>query len=159
MSVDPDTFRSILGRFATGVTVITAADTARGDFGITVTAFASLSLGPPLVLVCIDHQASIHPVMVTASHFVVNVLAAEQEAIARRFSAPDDEQRFQGLGYSRGATGAAVLDDVLAYLECRLVQATEGGDHTIFAGAVEVAKSRSGRPLLYYRGGYAQLER
>jgi flavin reductase (DIM6/NTAB) family NADH-FMN oxidoreductase RutF len=159
MSLDPDAFRSILGRFATGVTVVTVADAARGDFGITVTAFASLSLAPPLVLVCIDHQASIHPVMRTASHFVVNVLAAEQETIARRFSAPDDEQRFQGLGYSRGATGAAVLDDVLAYLECRQIQSTEGGDHTIFAGVVEAAESRNARPLLYYRGGYAQLER
>jgi flavin reductase (DIM6/NTAB) family NADH-FMN oxidoreductase RutF len=159
VTLDPDAFRSVLGRFATGVTVVTVADPSRGDFGITVNAFASLSLSPPLVLVCIDHEASVHPVMRTASHFAVNILAAEQEPIARRFSVPDAEQRFEGIGYSRGLTGAALLDEVLASLECRLVQSVEGGDHTIFIGEVEAAQSPSARPLLYYRGGYAQLER
>lgn len=159
MTLDPDAFRSVLGRFATGVTVVTVADPNRGDFGITVNAFASLSLSPPLVLVCIDHEASVHAVMRTASHFAVNILAADQEAIARRFSVPDAEQRFEGIGYVRGLTGAALLDEVLASLECRLVESVEGGDHTVFIGKVEAAQSRAARPLLYYRGGYAQLER
>jgi flavin reductase (DIM6/NTAB) family NADH-FMN oxidoreductase RutF len=89
----------------------------------------------------------------------VNVLAAHQEAIARRFSAPDAEQRFEGLGFTRGQTGPAVLEDVLASLECRVVQSAPGGDHTIFIGEVEAANVRQDTPLLYYRGGYTQIER
>jgi flavin reductase (DIM6/NTAB) family NADH-FMN oxidoreductase RutF len=89
----------------------------------------------------------------------VNILAAHQEAIARRFSVPDAEQRFEGLGFTRGQNGAPVLEDVLASLECRVVQTAAGGDHTIFMGEVEAANVRQDSPLLYYRGGYSQLER
>jgi flavin reductase (DIM6/NTAB) family NADH-FMN oxidoreductase RutF len=159
MSLDQDEFRSVLGRFASGVTVVTVADKHGRDFGITVTAFTSLSLDPPMVLVCIDHEASILPALASASHFVVNVLAQHQEAIARRFSVPDAEQRFEGLGFTRGQSGAAVLEDVLASLECRMVESVPGGDHTIFLGQVESANVRQDTPLLYYRGGYSQLER
>ena len=159
MSLDQDEFRSVLGRFATGVTVVTVAGKQGRDYGITVTAFTSLSLEPPLVLVCIDHDASILPAFTSASHFVVNVLAAHQEAIARRFSEPDADQRFEGLGFTRGQTGPAVLEDVLASLECRVVKSAVGGDHTIFIGEVEAASVRQDTPLLYYRGGYTQIER
>lgn len=158
MTVDPDTFRSVLGRFASGVTVVTALDTNGRDFGLTVSAFASLSLVPPLIVVCIDHEASLHPVLTTARHFAVNVLAAHQEPLARRFSTLDGD-RFDGVGYVRGQTGVAVLEDALAVLECRKLHAFEGGDHTIFVGEVESASAGKGSPLLYYRGGYAQLER
>jgi len=162
MSVDPDTFRSVLGRFASGVTVITLCDNAGRDYGITVTAFASLSLNPPLVLACIDREASIHRLMNASPSspppFTVSILAADQEPLARRFAA-DVPDKFDGIGYSRGANGAALLDDALAYLECQNVRTIEAGDHTIFVGEVEAAVARSGRPLLYYRGGYAQLER
>ncbi len=159
MSLDQDEFRSVLGRFATGVTVVTVADKRGRDYGITVTAFSSLSLEPPLVLVCIGHDASILPAMAGASHFVVNILAAHQEAIARRFSQPEAEQRFEGLGFIRGQNGAALLEDVLASIECRVVQSVVGGDHTIFMGEVESASVRQDTPLLYYRGGYSQLDR
>jgi flavin reductase (DIM6/NTAB) family NADH-FMN oxidoreductase RutF len=159
MSLDQDEFRSVLGRFATGVTVVTVADKQGRDYGMTVTAFSSLSLEPPLVLVCIDHDASILPAFASASHFVVNVLAAHQEAIARRFSVPDAEQRFEGLGFTRGQTGPAVLEDVLASIECRVVQSVVSGDHTIFMGEAEAANVRQDTPLLYYRGGYSQLDR
>jgi flavin reductase (DIM6/NTAB) family NADH-FMN oxidoreductase RutF len=159
MSLDQDEFRSVMGRFATGVTVVTVADQQGRDYGITVTAFSSLSLEPPLVLVCIDHDASILPAFTSASHFVVNVLAAHQEAIARRFSVPDAEQRFEGLGFTRGQTGPALLEDVLASIECRVVQSVVSGDHTIFMGEAEAANVRQDTPLLYYRGGYSQLDR
>lgn len=159
MSLDPDEFRSVLGRFASGVTVVTCTDAQGRECGITVSAFASLSLQPPLVLMCIDHDASILPALTVASHFVVNILAAHQEAIARRFSVLDTEHRFDGIGFTRAQTGGAVLDDVLASLECRAVQSIPGGDHTIFVGAVETATVKSDAPLLYYRGGYTQLER
>jgi flavin reductase (DIM6/NTAB) family NADH-FMN oxidoreductase RutF len=159
MSLDQDEFRSVLGRFASGVTVVTVADKRGRDYGITVTAFSSLSLEPPLVLVCIDHDASILAALAGASHFVVNILAAHQEAIARRFSVPDAEQRFEGLGFIRGQNGAALLEDVLASIECRVVQSVVSGDHTIFVGEVEAANVRQDTPLLYYRGGYSQLDR
>jgi flavin reductase (DIM6/NTAB) family NADH-FMN oxidoreductase RutF len=158
MPLDPDAFRSILGRFATGVTVVTTCDANGEDHGMTVSAFGSVSLVPPLVLVCIDHAASMYPAMEVATHFAVNILSAGQEALSRRF-ASQEPNRFDGVGYVRGQTGAALLDDVLASLECRLVDRHTAGDHTIFIGEVEAATSRSERPLLYYRGGYAQLER
>jgi flavin reductase (DIM6/NTAB) family NADH-FMN oxidoreductase RutF len=158
VSVDPDTFRSALGRFASGVTIVTTRDTSSRDHGLTVSAFCSLSLEPPLVLVCIDNEASMHPVLDQASHFAVNVLAANQESLARRFAASETD-RFDGVGYVRGVTGAPILDDVLAYVECRKTTALPAGDHTIVIGEVEHAEVHSSGPLLYYRGGYAQLER
>ena len=156
--IDTDTFRAVLGRFASGVTVVTTRDAGGADHGLTVSAFSSLSLVPPLVLVCIDHGSSVHPVLSAASHFVVNVLASGQEALSRRFSG-SDPNRFDGIGYTRGVTGAAILDDVHAHLECRIARHFDEGDHTIFVGQVEAAETGDGRPLLYYRGGYATLER
>lgn len=158
MSLDPDAFRAALGRFATGITVITALGADGSDHGMTVSAFSSLSLQPPLVLVCIGHDASMYEVLMEAQHFAVNVLSAGQEALARRF-AETGAQRFAGIGYSRGDEGMAVLNDVLAHVECRRVATHEAGDHTIIVGETENAVVREGRPLLYYRGGYAQLER
>ena len=158
MSLDPDAFRAVLGRFASGVTVVTTRDERGLDHGMTVSAFCSLSLSPPLVLVCIHHEASVYPVLGAAPHFAVNILAAGQEALSRRF-AGRDPNRFEGIGFKRGQTGVALLDDVLATIECRRVGQHEGGDHTIFVGEAETASTRSLSPLLYYRGGYAQLER
>ena len=158
MPLDPDTFRAVLGRFASGVTVVTTCDDAGRDHGMTVSAFCSLSLSPPLVLVCVDHNASMHPLLVPGASLAINILAAGQEALSRRFSGKDTD-RFDGIGYARGLTGAPLLDDVLAALECRIVRIHDGGDHTIVIAEVEVATARAERPLLYYRGGYAQLER
>jgi flavin reductase (DIM6/NTAB) family NADH-FMN oxidoreductase RutF len=160
VSVDVETFRSLLGRFASGVTVVTLRDAEGRDHGLTVTAFASLSLEPPLVLVCIDRAASIHDAFTRASTFAVNILAADQEPLARRFAAAAPADRFEGVGFARGATGAPLLDDALAHLECRVTQRVDGGDHSIFLGEIEAgASARHGLPLLYYRGGYAEMER
>ena len=156
MTLDPDGFRAVLGRFASGVTVVTAVDGTGRDHGITVSAFCSLSLQPPLILVCIDHTSSMYEVLQSATYFAVNMLAASQEALSRRFSGKDPN-RFDGIGYARGSTGVALLDDTLAALECRVHGRHEEGDHTIFIGLVEAAQARSERPLLYYRGGYAAL--
>ena len=155
--MDPPRFRSLLGRFASGITVVTTCD--RGtDHGITVSAFCSLSLEPPLVLICIEQRARIHEVLLRATHFAVNVLAAHQEDISRRFAErPDD--RFDGLGYTRGLTGTPILEGILAYIECEIRSRHAGGDHTIFVGEVIAGTASDDRPLLYYRGGYAQLER
>jgi flavin reductase (DIM6/NTAB) family NADH-FMN oxidoreductase RutF len=158
MTLDPDAFRSVLGRFASGVTVVTTCDPQGRDQGMTVSAFCSLSLTPPLVLVCIADDASVYRALAAASHFAVNILASHQEALSRRFSG-GDPNRFEGIGFTRGQTGVALLDDTLAYVECRRVGQYEAGDHTIFVGEVEAAQARSSAPLLYYRGGYAQLRR
>lgn len=159
MSIDPDTFRSVLGRFASGVTVVTARDANDRDHGMTVNAFCSVSLEPPLVLICIDHVASSHDVLLDVPYFAVNVLASHQEPLSRRFSGLDEHKRFDGIGYSRGITGAALLDDALAHIECRRVAHHNAGDHTVVIGEVEFAVAHSDSPLLYYRGGYTQLER
>ena len=159
MSLDPDSFRAVLGRFASGVTVVTARDGGGRDAGMTVSAFCSLSLEPPLVLVCIAHDASLHDLLAPpGTPFAVNILAAGQEALSRRFSGPDPN-RFEGIGFARGQMEVALLDDALAHLECRVAARHPGGDHTICVGQVEAATVRPDRPLLYYRGGYAQLER
>jgi flavin reductase (DIM6/NTAB) family NADH-FMN oxidoreductase RutF len=159
VTLDPDTFRSVLGRFASGITVVTARDDTGKDCGMTVSAFCSVSLVPPLVLICVDRVASMHDLLRKTSHFAVNILAAHQEPLSRRFSGPDEHKRFDGIGYERGTTGSALLDDALAHIECRRVAHHDAGDHTIVVGEVEVATAHSDRPLLYYRGGYAQLER
>ena len=159
MTIDPDSFRSVLGRFASGITIITALDSAGRDVGMTVSAFCSVSLDPPLVQACVDRAASMFNALQRAERFGVSVLADEQEALARRFAAVDSSHRFDGIGYSRGENGVVLLDDALAHIECSMVSRFEAGDHMLFVGAVERATARDARPLLYYRGGYAQLER
>jgi flavin reductase (DIM6/NTAB) family NADH-FMN oxidoreductase RutF len=157
LSVTPDEFRSVLGRFPSGVTVVTTRNGDGSDEGMTVSAFCSVSLEPPLVLICIEKNASAHKALTTASGFVINILAATQEQIARRFSIVDID-RFEGVGYSRTQNGFAVLDDVLGVIECARSAMHDAGDHTIIVGEVEAARAQNGTPLLYYRGGYAQLE-
>jgi flavin reductase (DIM6/NTAB) family NADH-FMN oxidoreductase RutF len=159
MSIDPDTFRAVLGRFAAGVTILTARDGAGKDHGMTVSAFCSVSLEPPLVLACVDHTADMYLVLDAGVDRVgFSILSAAQEPLSRRF-AEDDSNRFDGVGFVRGESGVALLDDALSHLECRVVERRAAGDHTVFICEVERAEAFEGRPLLYYRGGYAQLER
>ncbi len=159
MSMDRDAFRSVLGRFASGITVVTTCTDDGHDHGMTVSAFCSVSLNPPLVLVCVAKNAEMYKVLKKVSHFTVNVLASHQEALSRRFADLDAEQRFEGIGFRRGKFGAPVLHDILAYVECGIQERRDAGDHGIVIGEVQHAAAREDRPLLYYRGGYAQLER
>jgi len=156
MPVSKDEFRSAMSRFASGVTVVTAKTESNQPAGLTVSSFASLSLEPPLVLVCIDKRASIHDLLVEGGHFGVNVLAADQEILSRRFASRDVD-RFSGTGYADGITGVPLLNDVVMAIECRIVHTYPGGDHTIVVGEVEHAAFSDGKPLAYFRGGYAQL--
>jgi flavin reductase (DIM6/NTAB) family NADH-FMN oxidoreductase RutF len=158
MAIDPDTFRAALGRFTSGVTIVTTCDDAGRDHGMTVSALCSVSLEPPLVLACIGHEASMHDLVMTADRFGVSILTVGQEQLARRF-ADQRSDRFDGVGYSRGKLGVALLDDALAHLECVVVDRRDEGDHTVVVGRVEAASCYQGRPLVYYRGGYTQLER
>ena len=158
MPVDKNQFRTALSRFASGVTVVTTLDGEGRPLGITVSAFSSLSLEPPLVLVCIDRDAYVHDAFQASGVFVVNILGADQEELSRLFASREPD-KFQRVGYSPGLDGAPVLADTLATLECRLRHAYEGGDHTIFVGEVEHTNVRAdAQPLLYYRGGYATIK-
>jgi flavin reductase (DIM6/NTAB) family NADH-FMN oxidoreductase RutF len=159
MTIDPDSFRSVLGRFASGITVLTAVDAHGRDVGMTVSAFSSVSLQPPLVQATVDRAASMFEALQTAKRFGVSILASDQEALSRRFAAEDSTHRFDGIGYERGESGVVLLEDALAHLECRVYARYDAGDHMIFLGEVERVTARDARPLLYYRGGYAQLER
>lgn len=157
MGIDASLFRSVLGRFASGVTIVTAVDQHGNSHGMTVSAFSSLSLEPPLVLVCIDNAATMSPLMATTERFAVNILDSEQEELSRRFASQDD--RFAGIGFSPSPSGAPLLDDVLAWLDCRVVARHPAGDHVIVIGEVEHGAALDGQPLLYYRSGYATIAR
>jgi flavin reductase (DIM6/NTAB) family NADH-FMN oxidoreductase RutF len=156
--IDADLFRAVLGRFASGITVITTTDANGTPHGMTVSAFSSLSLDPPLILVCVGNDATMAPVLAAKDSFIVNVLSATQEAVSRRFAGKVDD-RFAGVGYHDGKLGDPVLEDVLAYMQCRIVARHPAGDHVIVVGEVIDAAAFEGKPLLYYRGGYAVLER
>ncbi|MBL0170155.1 MAG: flavin reductase family protein [Gemmatimonadaceae bacterium] len=158
MSIDPDLFRAVLGRFATGVAIVTVRDDDGRDHGMTVSAFSSLSLDPPLVLVCIGADATMAPVMQRAASFAVNILSSGQEAHSRRFAGKLDD-RFTDVAGARSPSGNVLLDDALGALDCRVVARHPAGDHVIVVGEVDSGSAHDGRPLLYYRGGYAQLER
>ncbi len=154
--VDPSQFRQLLGRFATGVTVVTTRDRAGKPIGMTASSVASVSLDPPLVLVSVARDNDMHPALKAADRFVLNVLAADQEAISRRF-AEEHPNRFDGLGYRETLLGLPVLEGVLASIECEKHGEAPGGDHTVFFGLVTGGTVSDGGPLLYYRGGYAGL--
>jgi flavin reductase (DIM6/NTAB) family NADH-FMN oxidoreductase RutF len=155
--VEPPQFRQLLGRFATGVTVVTARGPGGGPVGMTASSIASVSLDPPLLLVCVDRAHDMHAALEAGKHFVLNVLAADQEALSRRF-AGDEENRFDGVGYKENRHGVPVLDGALAAIECVKENAVPGGDHTVFFGLVTGGAVTDRRPLLYYRGGYAGLQ-
>jgi len=160
MPIDSATFRSVLGRFVSGVTIVTARDSESADHGMTASAFCSVSLDPPLVLVSIAHDATLHPVLLDQDELAVSILTGSQEAIARRFAEKLDN-RFDGVGFTRGITSAPLIDGALAHIEARVIHRHPGGDHTIFVAEVLAASATAtmDEPLLYYRGGYAHLAR
>jgi flavin reductase (DIM6/NTAB) family NADH-FMN oxidoreductase RutF len=123
---------------------------------MTANSLASVSLQPPLISVCVDREAEIHPVILRVSEFVVNVLNGNQEALARRFS-DKHEDRFEGIGYHLTPEGLVLLDGTLAHIECQREAQYPAGDHTIVVGRVVGGDTADGRPLLFYRGGYASL--
>jgi flavin reductase ActVB len=123
---------------------------------MTANSLASVSLHPPLVSVCVDCTAEMHDAILRVKEFVVNILSSHQEALARRF-ADEHEDRFQGIGYQVSPEGLILLDGALAHIECHRQDTYPGGDHTIVVGRVVGGSTADGRPLLYYRGGYAAL--
>jgi flavin reductase (DIM6/NTAB) family NADH-FMN oxidoreductase RutF len=145
-----------MGRFATGVTVLTVNGLGDRPLGMTASSLASVSLVPPLVSVCVDHEAELHDTILTAQVFVVNILESHQELLSRRF-ADRHEDRFEGVGYHRNPEGLVLLDGALAHIECDRFATYPAGDHTIIIGRVIGGSTGEGRPLLYYRGGSGAL--
>ena len=154
--VEAAQFRQLMGRFATGVSVVTARGAGGHPAGMTASSVASVSLDPPLLLVAVDRQNDMHDALLAAADFAINILAADQEAMARRFAAVE-ANRFDGVGYREGRRGVPLIDGALAHIECAKHAAVPSGDHTVFFGLVTGGEVSERRPLLYYRGGYASL--
>ena len=158
MPVSEADFRNALSRFPSGVTVVTTKD-AEGNFhGITVSAFCSVSLAPPMVLICIEKATTSHDSFGESGIFVVNVLHESQQNLSARFAAPA-EDKFSDVEFHQGISGVPVLKHALANVECRVKRAYDGGDHTIFVGEVESVTIGEGDPLVYFHHDYAGVKR
>jgi flavin reductase (DIM6/NTAB) family NADH-FMN oxidoreductase RutF len=157
MPVEPSEFRRILGHWASGVAIVSTTTAAGEPRGLTVNAVASVSLTPPLVLACIETVADSHDPIRDAGYFAISVLAQDGERVARRFAGDETADKFRGVAWHTEVTGAPVLDAALAWVDCRVREALDGGDHTIFVGQVVAGDAREGDPLVYYRGGYNRL--
>lgn len=156
MTVEEPEFRKTMSCFASGVTVVTARDDSGRPVGLTVSAFSSLSLSPPLILICLDKRVA-NLAAFRRGPFAVNVLAEGQDVVSSRF-AEKREDRFEGMSHAPGANGAPLLEGCLAHIECDTHQVADGGDHDIIMGAVtRVARQSEGRPLVYFGGRYASL--
>jgi flavin reductase (DIM6/NTAB) family NADH-FMN oxidoreductase RutF len=153
---DAKELRRVMGLFATGVTVLTTRDASGRPYGLTANAVTSLSLDPPLLIICIDKRAETHPHFFDSRCFVVNILAEDQEELSTHFAKSGGE-KFGSLPYSVNQDGVPVLEGTLAQVECRIIETHEGGDHVIHIGEVQHAEVRGGRPLLFFQGKYRQL--
>jgi flavin reductase (DIM6/NTAB) family NADH-FMN oxidoreductase RutF len=156
MPIDKNELRRLMGHFATGVTVITTLTKEGKMHGLTANAVSSLSLVPPLLIICVDKKAESYPCFEESGVFTVNILAEDQEDLSRRFAVSGGE-KFEGVAYRRGANGAPVLLGAVAHLECKVYASFDGGDHTIYLGQVEEGETRELKPLLFFRGGYRTL--
>jgi flavin reductase len=164
MSVSPAEFRKAMGCFATGVTIVTV-DLDGEVHGMTANAFASVSIDPLLILVCVDHTARTHAHLHAKKRFGINILSADQRAISEYYAravrtdslASQRAEAEAGARFERTPQGTPILHGALAYLECRLKSAQDAGDHTIFIAEVEEVVVREGEPLLFFRGKYRNI--
>ena len=159
MVIDSQSFRAALAQWASGVTVVTTYQDEQ-NIGITASSFCSLSLDPPRILICVAKRLYTHKVIEETGVFAVNILSAAQEELGMRFAGkvPEGEDRFDGIEITRAVTGSPLLPDVLGWLDCRLSDAFDGGDHTIFVGDVMAADAvEEGDPILYYNRQWRQL--
>ncbi len=154
--MDLQELRRVMGHFATGVTVITTMDKAGTPFGLTANAFTSLSLNPPLVLICIDKTVQCYSCFEESKVFAVNVLSEDQEELSRRFATKGIE-KFSGIKWHRSEVGVALLDGAISTIECKVVHGYDGGDHTIYLGEIVRARCSGDRPLIFFKGQYHRL--
>jgi flavin reductase (DIM6/NTAB) family NADH-FMN oxidoreductase RutF len=160
MGLTPAEFREAMGCFATGVTIVTV-DLDGEVHGMTANAFASVSMDPLLILVCVDHRARTHAHLHAKKRFGINILAEGQRPISEYYARPvythERAEQEAGARFDRTAQGTPILHGALAYLECRLQSAQEAGDHTIFIAEVENVVVRQGEPLLFFRAQYRKI--
>jgi 3-hydroxy-9,10-secoandrosta-1,3,5(10)-triene-9,17-dione monooxygenase reductase component len=156
VSVDPASFRRALGQFPTGVTVVTTRDAAGRPLGLTVSAFCSVSLQPPLVLVSIGHRSDANAGMRRSGLFAVSVLAEDQEDVSRRFARPG-RAKLDGFVLAEGRLGLPLVPGALAHVECRVRSVHDEGDHAVWVGEVLALSARPGRPLVHHAGDYRRL--
>jgi flavin reductase (DIM6/NTAB) family NADH-FMN oxidoreductase RutF len=154
-SVDSKAFRQALGQFASGVTVVATLDAAGRPQGLTVSSFCSVSLYPPLVLVCVDNRSETHEGFLASGLFGVSVLGEHQQEVSQRFATLGSDKNT--FAFTLGANGAPLVPGAIAQLECRLHAAHEAGDHQIYVGEVLSLAVSPGRPLLYHASGYRRL--
>lgn len=154
--VDPESYKRSLRKFASGITIVTVA--SNGDLhGMTATSFASVSLEPPLILVSLEKRSFTHDLVLASRSFAVNVLAADQEPLARDF-ARRGEKSFAGIECRRSASGAPLIAGCLAWLECDITEVVPGGDHDVVVARVVASDTREGAPLIYFERAYRVLE-
>jgi len=146
-----------MSRFPTGVTVVAAVDGKGMPFGLTVNSFTSVSLDPPLVLVCIDEGAASHDPLMAASHFTVNVLASGQSDVADRFAADPAHTRFDDVPWYESALGTPIIEGAAAWVECSRLEVHRAGDHSILIGRVESSQGGHGSVLLFHQGRYGRV--
>ncbi len=146
-----------MGTFPTGVAVVTATGAGGEPVGLTVNSLTSVSLYPPLILVCIDHGSASHDAIVDSGRFGVNLLKDSGRELSDRFATGTREDRFQDLGWHPGPAGSPLLDDALAWIDCEVYQAHVAGDHTIVVGRVVDCDHTDDDPLVYHRGRYRKL--
>ena len=155
-SVSPAEFRHACGRFATGVTIASALDDRGIAHGLTVSSFTSVSLEPPLILICLGHEATMIDVFRRAFHFGISILREGDHALSQRF-ATAGQDRFEGVAWRRGQTGVPLIDCALAALECKVHQRFTAGDHDLLVGCVVCTRVEDGAPLIHYAGRYRGL--
>ncbi|GLK56412.1 flavin reductase (DIM6/NTAB) family NADH-FMN oxidoreductase RutF [Methylopila capsulata] len=156
-AVSPSDFRSFADQFATGVAVVTASGPEGEKSGVTITGVTSLSLDPPLYLVCLDNGSNTLGLVREAKAFALHFLTKDQSDISRVFASKQAD-KFSGVGHAIGETGSPIIHGVLAAAECVVLRITAIGDHTIVVGEVKATTVNGGEPLLYHRGAYAALE-
>jgi flavin reductase ActVB len=155
--LDADSFRAAASLFPSGVTIVTTRGPDGRGWGFTASAFSSLSLRPPMILVCLDHAASCRRAFVSAERFAVNVLRPEHRELALRF-ATKEVDKFAAGGFADDAARPPVLEDALATLECKVERVIpEAGDHAILIGLVTAAHARAGDPMVHFRGRFHKL--
>ncbi|MDO9423387.1 MAG: flavin reductase family protein [Methylobacter sp.] len=158
MTVDVDDFKKAMQLWASGVTVVTTHSEKFGIQGMTVTAFSSVSINPPQILVCLNESADTGTGIKQSQHFSVNILSSTQQDVSNQFAGgSSQQQRFENTPWTAGITGVPILDNSLMSLECKVIEEVHAGTHWIIIGEVQDCVCREGEPLLYYRGNYQQL--
>lgn len=155
--MDGQALRQVMGRFPTGVAVVAGRGADGAPYGLTVNSLTSVSLEPPLILVCVDRRASSHDPLISAETFAVSVLARGQDDVARRFASEPSAGRFEDVAWTLAPTGDPLVEGAVAWLACARTAVYDGGDHAIVVGRVQAADERDAAALVFYRGGFARV--